>query len=203
MTESHERSEDPPQIEEWEVFTADTTRWKPSTEIEDQVLETLTGVLPLELRASDQTLEQFYERGYQLYKTGQYKAALPHFQMLNMVNPRHPKYLMAAAACNQMMKEYHAAVGFYTLAAILDDQNPYPQYYLAGCLIKLEEPLQALVALEMGVNRCADFPHFQSLKDRMQMMMDRLHHELEEKKAAGTLFIPGVETDIKPKEGSS
>lgn len=189
-----------PNFEEFDSLFAPKERWKPSPEIEHQVYATLKDVLPLKLRPSDKDLEQFYDRGYQLYKTGQYKAALPYFKILNMVNPRNPKYLMAAAACSQMMKEYHAAVGYYTLAAILDDQNPYPQYHMADCLIKLEEPFQALIALEMGVNRCDEMAEFKGLKNRMELMMARLHKELEEKKAAGEILLKPIEPKHKPKD---
>lgn len=171
-----------PNLDEIDVFAATTKRWRPNPATEAQVDALLKDSVPLKLRASDKTFEEFYERGFQLYKTGKFKQALSHFQILITAHPKHPKYLMAAAAANQMLKQYAAAVGLYTLAAILDEHNPYPLYYLTSCLIKIEEPLQALINLEMGIERCEKLPHLQGLKDRMKMMAEQLHKELAAKK---------------------
>lgn len=188
MADKTEMGDELPAFEEFESETADTQRWQPSPEIQDQILEGLKGVFPLKLRPSDLVLEQHYDKGHQLYKAGRYKAALIYFRMLMMINPKNPKYLLATAACLHMQKDYFNAVDYYGMAAILDDKNPIPQYHMAGCMIKLEQPIGAMIALEMGLLRC-DSPRYKGLKERMQMMIARLDKELLEKKAAGLPYM--------------
>ncbi len=193
MTDDMETEDERPELTHFQVAPE---RWKPEPEVEDQILETVKDILPLKLRPSDRDLEKFYDLAYQLYKSGQYKSALPYFKMLNVIHPKHPKYVMAAAACCQMLKDYEPAIALYSIAAILDPQNPMPQYYIAGCSIKLKETFGALIALEMGVLRCTT-PQYQAIKDRMEMMMTNLHRELEEKKAAGLPLFNFPNTELK------
>ncbi|MCE5318284.1 MAG: SycD/LcrH family type III secretion system chaperone [Parachlamydia sp.] len=191
MTES----EDEPVLEEL-VTEYESKSWQPPPETQDQILEVLEGVIPTNMRPSDQMLEKYYDRGHQLYKAGRYKAALSYFKVLTSVKPTHPKYLMAAAACHHMMKEYSTAMDYYTLAAMIDEENPIPQYHLAGCMIKMEQPIGALVALTMGIERCSSSPRYNSLGDRMKMMVARLDKELKEKQAAGLPFIINPEQQV-------
>ena len=176
-----------PEMPDLEDFQAavDTTRWRPSPDIENAAIEVMRDVIPLEIRPTEQNFEKFYEKGYNLYKTGHYKEAIPYFEMLSIVNPKQPKYFMALGASYQMLKEYEKAVDFYALCAMLDEYNPIPQYHMAGCMIKMDAPFGALVALEVGYPRCDSSPKYKGLKDRMMMMMERLRKELEEKKAQG------------------
>lgn len=178
---------DLPQLEEFVILSADTKRWKPSPDVEDEVLEALRGAMPTKLRPSDQQIELYYEKAHNLYKSGHYKEALSYFHILVLANAKHPKYHMALGACYHQLKEYEKAIDCYTISAMLDDQNPIPQYHMAACMVKLDQPFAALVALEMGYPRCDSSSRFKGLKDRMKMMKERLHKELEEKKAQGSI----------------
>lgn len=182
-----EGNDETPVLEEF-IIESDEPRWQPSPETQEQILEVLEGVIPTNMRPSDQMLEKYYDRGHQLYKAGRYKAAMSYFKVLTNIKPQNAKYLMATGACHHMLKEYSTAMDYYTFAAIMDDQNPVPQYHIAGCMIKMEQPIGALVALTLGIERCT-LPRYNSIRDRMKMMMDRLDRELKEKQAAGLPFI--------------
>lgn len=181
-------ADDKPNLEDF-TTTAEAKEWSPSPETQEEVLEVLDGIIPTNLRPSDQMLEKYYDRGFQLYKAGRYKAALSYFRILTNIKHTHPKYLMAAGACHHMMKEYSTAMEYYTLAAMIDEENPIPQYHIAGCMIKIEQPIGALVALTMGIERCSKSPRYNAIGDRMKMMAARLDKELREKQAAGIPFI--------------
>lgn len=180
-------NDETPSLEEF-ITESETSDWKPSPETQEQILGVLDGVIPTNMRPSELMLEKYYDRGHQLYKAGRYKAAMSYFKVLTNIKPQNAKYLMATGACHHMLKEYSAAMDYYTFAAIMDDQNPIPQYHLAGCMIKMEQPIGALVALTLGIERC-NLPRYNSMRDRMKMMMDRLDRELKEKQAAGIPFI--------------
>lgn len=155
-------------------------RWKANKEIEEMALQVVGEILPTEMRASDATLEEFYHHGFMLYKFGRYKEALSYFNMLMLANPQHPKYLMAAAACNHMQKDYLSAISLYGMTCFFEPDNPYPLYHMADCYIKTFHPLNAVISLEMAIEKCKE-PKHQALKDRMTMMVDRLGKELEHK----------------------
>src|SRR5262249_55436431 len=108
MDDQNLPEEEMPILEDFQVFS-DTTRWRPSPDIEDAAIELLRGVIPLKLRPTDQQIEKYYEKAYNLYKAGRYKEALPFFHILTMVNAKHPKYHMALGACYHMLKEYKTA----------------------------------------------------------------------------------------------
>jgi type III secretion system low calcium response chaperone LcrH/SycD len=144
------------------------------------------GSLSPSMMASEAQLEEFYERGCNLYNTGSYKGALPYFNLLNVSNPKDPRFLMAIAACYHMLKDYKKASEMYSFCIMVDTQrkSPYPCYHLSDCLMKLEEPLGAMIYLTMALERC-NGPKFQALKDRVSMMITSLDKELLERKAQG------------------
>lgn len=172
-------------------LTSDQTRkhWKASPDIEEKALEVLHGILPTRLRASERRLEEFYQRGYLLYQIGRYAEAQPYFNMLVLADPQNPKFLMALGASYHMQKKYASAIQMYSTILYFDPLNPLPLYHAADCYIKIYEPFGALIALEMAIERCRD-PKFNTLKDRMKLMVERLGKELKEKmKQSSESFI--------------
>lgn len=174
-----------------------TKKWKATPDIEELCLATLGDALHLKRRASDQRLEEFYQHGYLLYKAGHYEKAKSYFNMLMVGNPQEPKYVMAAAACGHMIKEYSFAISLYVLASILDMENPIPLYYAADCYIKALDPMGAAVALQMAIDRCVE-PKLAALKKRMAVMLERVEKELVEKREQGAQsFFTITEEDNK------
>src|ERR1700728_1112643 len=113
---------EPDEIPEIEIEKQPTKHWKATPEIEDAALLILkaAGNLPIKLRANDQRLEEFYEKGRLLYKSGRYKQAKDVFEILAMGRPDDAKYKMGIAACFHMLKEYDNAIIFYGFSAMLD-----------------------------------------------------------------------------------
>lgn len=181
--------EERPELKAKETNVQEKKPWKASQEIEDEALEILSDILPTSFRASPATLEQFYEHGYMLYKFGKFPEAQPYFQMLTLADPENGKYLMALAACLHMQKDYISAIQLYTATMFFEAGNPWPLYHMADCYIKIFQPFNALIALEMAIEKCTDSTT-QAIKDRMQMMVVRLGNELKEKmKESSESFI--------------
>lgn len=153
--------------------------YQPTAKAEEEALMALKGALPTSMRASPARLEEFYQHGYMLYKFGRYKHAETYFHMLVLADPGNPKYLMALAACMHMQKQYLTAVQLYSTVMYFEPDNPMPLYHTADCYIKIHQPFNALIALEMAVEKCRE-PKHEALKDRMKLMVARLGNELTE-----------------------
>ncbi len=169
-------------------------KWQPSPEIRLAAEECVAGFFPLELRPSPAKIEEFYQIACNLYKSGKYKEALPFFELLGVSNAKDYRYLIAIAACYHMLKSYKDAAPAYTIASVLDPDNPYPQYHLADCFIRMHEPVGAYVALEMAITRCKKNPRkYKGLMDRVNAILNKLKKEFEAKAAQGiTNFREGA-----------
>lgn len=164
-------------------------KWHASPQLEEEALQLIQGILPLTLRASDARLEECYEKGYNLYKAGRYKDALPYFEILTVAHFKEPRYLMALAATKHMLKAYEAAAQGYSLCSMLDPDNPMPQFHLADCCLQTKNPVAAYVALQMAQSRCKKNPKYKALQDRVEMMIESLKKEFDENKAKGVKYF--------------
>jgi type III secretion system low calcium response chaperone LcrH/SycD len=138
------------------------------------------GVMPKDmLGLSDAMVEGIYGQAYRLYNTGKYKDASQLFRLLIMLNSTESKYAMGLAACFHMMKEYKNAVSTYALCGIIDPENPIPHYHASDCYLHLQDPVSALIALEMAVKRAGDKSEYSTLKDRAMLTISSLKQEID------------------------
>lgn len=141
------------------------------------------GMMPKDMMGlSDAMVEGIYGQAYRLYNTGKYKDASQLFRLLIMLNSTEPKYAMGLAACFHMLKEYKNAVSTYSICGVIDPDNPIPHYHASDCYIHMEDPVSALIALEMAIKRAGDKPEFQTLRDRASLTIEALKKEISEKK---------------------
>jgi len=133
------------------------------------------GLLPKNaLGMSDNLIEGIYGQAYRLYNTGKYKDASQLFRMLIMLDATEPKYPMGLAACFHMMKEYQNAINTYALCGIIDPENPVPHYHASDCYLQMNDPISAIIALEMAIKRAGKRNEYQALKDRALMTLEAL-----------------------------
>jgi type III secretion system low calcium response chaperone LcrH/SycD len=143
------------------------------------------GVMPKDMMGlSDAMVEGIYGQAYRLYNTGKYKDATQLFRLLIMLNSTESKYAMGLAACFHMLKEYKNAISTYSICGVIDPDNPIPHYHASDCYIHLDDPVSALIALEMAVKRAGEKPEYQTLKDRALLTIEGLKKEIEETKRA-------------------
>lgn len=141
-----------------------------------------SGVFPKDLLGmSDSMVEGMYAQAYRLYNTGKYKDASQLFRMLVMINSLEPKYLMGFAACHHMLKEYKTAVDSYMVCGMLDPNNPVPHYHASDCYIQMNDPVSAIIELEMSIKRSGERPEFKTLRDRANLTIESLKKELQKK----------------------
>lgn len=123
---------------------------------------------------SNNYLEGVYAQAYRLYNTGKYAEAIHLFRILVMLNPMEPKYMVGLAACFHMLKDFSNAVQNYTIASVLDPENPIPHYHCSDCSIQMKEYLSAMLYLELTIERCGQKPEFAKMKERAQLSLESL-----------------------------
>lgn len=156
--------------------------WRTSSKTYEKALVEAKKMIPNANLASDAELEKLYDTGYKLYQSGRYKDAKYYFNLLTLAHVKEPRYMMARAACEQMLKEYHNAIISYSIAAILDPNNPFPHYYSVDCHLKKEDLLNASVSLKMTIKRCEGNPKFKVMKERSLALLDKVIQDLKDHK---------------------
>lgn len=100
---------------------------------------------------SDETVETLYATGYELYRNGKYGDAKDFFKLLAITDPSSRRYWMGQGACHQMLKEYDNAVNCYSVAAVLDPDDPYVHWHAADCFFQKGERQKAIDTLSSAL----------------------------------------------------
>lgn len=138
------------------------------------------GISPKDaMGVSDEQSEAIYAQAYRLYNTGKYQEAIHLFRVLIFLLPNEYKYSLGLAACFHMLKEYDNAIRAYMVAGLLDGNSPIPHFHASDCYIQMQDPASAILMLDMAINKAANKPEFQILKDRALLMMSSLKKEME------------------------
>lgn len=104
---------------------------------------------------SDESMEELYRIGYNLYNGGRPQDAESMFQYLCILNHWQKKYWMGLAAARQVQKKYSEAIDAYSMAGLLEITDPNVPFQAAICHLSLGNVEIAIHALE-GVLELAD-----------------------------------------------
>lgn len=144
------------------------------------------GAVPKDLLGiGDAMVEGIYSQAYRLYNTGKYRDAAQLFRLLVMLNVTEAKYCMGLAACFHMLKEYPGALNGYVSCSMIDPESPLPHFHASDCHLHMNNPIGALVALEMAVKRAGDKPQYATLRDRALLTIEGLRKQITEKQQKG------------------
>lgn len=140
-----------------------------------QVLELLSrgGGLGTIFGYTEDEYEAMYALGHSHYSQQRYLDAAMCFSFLMAHQSLERRFITAFAACMQMLKHYQDAIQYYSMASLLDLQDPLPTFHTAECFIALELPEQAGEALALVVAQCQS-PHWQTLRQRAQALLELL-----------------------------
>lgn len=97
-------------------------------------------------------LSDLYALAYQCYEHGKYQKAADFFHVLTRLQSQNPSYWMGLAASKEMLLQYEEALECYSVAALLDIENPTVHFSAAGCCFamgNIEKGLQAIAAAEL------------------------------------------------------
>ncbi len=100
---------------------------------------------------SDETIQELYQLGYNLYLSEEYAKSEPIFQRITIARPMVASYWQGYASSLQMQGKYQEALVPWSMCALVDPTRPLPHYHAAECLFSLGDATdgrQALIAAE-------------------------------------------------------
>lgn len=93
-------------------------------------------------------LEKLYSRGYYLYETGNFPAAIEVFQGLITIDPNYLPYLQGLAASLQMNQEYYRAIHCWSMLIGFNSTELSAYIHLAESLLSMQATDLALQVLQ-------------------------------------------------------
>ena len=121
--------------------------------ISEDALRQFLKAAPKVSSMSVQEAENFYELGFSLYQSGSFEKAAEVFRVLSAQKPLVSKHWFGLASSLQESKNYEKALSAWAMAAILDEENPYPHFHAAECAFSLNQPKDARAALNAAALR--------------------------------------------------
>lgn len=134
------------------------------------------GALPFEaMDVPEEVMEFVYSEAYRYYKNGLFEKAQEFFELLVLLNPLEPKYILGQAACLQMRKEYLMAVVVYDILSQAMPNSPLPHFYIYECAMQLNAYDDARKALEKVIELSElDSRSFSQMSDKAKVMLEGL-----------------------------
>lgn len=119
-------------------------------------------------------IDALYTAGYNFYTAENYIEAQKVFRSMSFYSHLDKRGWMGLAASTQMLKDYKAAIGFYSYAALLDHENPIPILHKFDCFMALKKTAEALAAIEEVILLSTKESKYTHIKDRAEALRDAL-----------------------------
>lgn len=157
-------------------MTTNTASEPEAEQLQEKIAEFLSlgGTLAQAQDHDENYLESLYQIGHNRYSNTHYRDAKMIFGYLAMQNHREPRYMNAYASSLQMLGDFKEAIKFYSIASLLDIEDPLPTFYTAECMMALDFIAEAREALGFVVEQCNAPRHFE-LKARAEAMLALLN----------------------------
>ncbi len=97
--------------------------------------------------------ETLYSEGLSHQEKGRLREAIAIFSFLCSRRPVEVRFWFSLSASLQEAKFYEEALRAWGVAAILQDQNPYPHFHTAECCFQLHHFTDAAQALDRSLDR--------------------------------------------------
>lgn len=116
-------------------------------------------------------LEVIYSFALNYYKNEKYDDAVQLFRYLCMNDHLTQKWWLGLGAAQQKATDYAGAVRSYTMATMLDVEDPRPPLHGGYCLMMLGDNEKAVSAFEHVAMVCESKPEHAALKQQAQMLL--------------------------------
>lgn len=124
-----------------------------------------------DLKGLDEThYETIYAAGHAQYTAGRYEQAEQVFKFLTIHNPYDRRFPLALGSVKQVKGEYDQAIGYYSMAMVLDMMDPVAVFHTAECMTALGRADDAVEALGFVI-RNSDKPEHRAYKERSEAMI--------------------------------
>ena len=140
------------------------------------------GTLSDALDIDKQELEGFYSLAYEKYTNGNYRQALPLFQLLCQCDHFDARFALGLGAVRQALKQYHLAGETYSFAALVHPCDPRFPYHAAQCHLALGNWSAAGSGFEQALICSTGKARFSDLQERAQSYVNELSIKLDKRK---------------------
>lgn len=119
---------------------------------------------------SEEDTTHLYNIAFQLYRNGKYEDAKHFFHFLTLSCPFDRRFWLGFGACQQMLKDYQAAIECYSVAAIQDPQDPYTHWHAAECFLASGQKEKGLAALHSALTVARQQPEYAALTEQLTLI---------------------------------
>lgn len=147
------------------------------TALEKRVSDLLKGIdayQPLSscVKENDELANALYSYGYRFYENGKYNEAISCFRMLTQIDGQTPDGWTGLAASYQMLKNHGEALIAYSMAVLLDPDNPTLLFHAANCCFAEGKTVEGLKALEIAKGVAEDKPEHAAFLAQVGILED-------------------------------
>lgn len=128
---------------------------------------------------TDLEMLELYIGAKELFDHQKYLDAADAFLFLVTLNPQNDQYWMGLGTALQMCGEVDGALQAYEMASFLQTNDPTPYFYLAKCLLDLNDREATLQALDIAIEYCGDHLEYAALKEEALQARRLLTHSAD------------------------
>ncbi|MBS3904214.1 MAG: tetratricopeptide repeat protein [Simkania sp.] len=110
-----------------------------------------------------------YAAAYAFYEAGDYEKAVEMFTALTQSAPFEINHWKGLASAQQMRPDYEAALHAWSIASLLNEQDPWVHFHAAECMLSLDKQHEAAKALVMAEARIDPALH-EGLRDKIELL---------------------------------
>ncbi|MDP0561005.1 MAG: SycD/LcrH family type III secretion system chaperone [Candidatus Endonucleobacter sp. (ex Gigantidas childressi)] len=120
---------------------------------------------------SEESMEAIYSIAHSLYQSSKYDESLKIFQFLCFYDHFNKKYFMGLGACLQVLKNFKGALEIFSLANVLDSDDPRPLVYIGDCHLALGDDEKAKHSYSTAIEWAGNNPEYLQEKQRAEGML--------------------------------
>jgi type III secretion system low calcium response chaperone LcrH/SycD len=138
--------------------------------LEDFIPNTLlkSETLQRAFQVSSYEMEEIYREAYGYYYEDNYLESSTAFRWLILLNPFIGKYWMGLAASSQLLKKYEKALHAYAMAALIENENPYPHFHAYECYKALNNRAEGDKALACAYTKTLGKTVYRPLQEEIE-----------------------------------
>jgi type III secretion system low calcium response chaperone LcrH/SycD len=130
------------------------------------------GALKSAAGIGNQEMEAIYAVAYNHFNSGKLDKASDLFKLLCLYDHTEPRWFTGLGTIRQAARDYQGAVEAYSVATLLDMDDPRPQTQAGYCLMALERWPEAESALEGAILTCdSAAPRFDEVRKQAESLL--------------------------------
>ncbi len=125
---------------------------------------------------SNEDLEILYTLGYHLYNSGDYAQAKLIFKQLVLSKPLEHRHWFGLGSVLQIEKTYSEALVSWSMASLLNGEDPLPHFHAAECLLSLNQKEEAFKAFDSAEVLIKNTGKQEELLGKIEYLKERWNH---------------------------